>query len=56
MNDKRLPIKLLSNKWDNIKCKAHPRKSWVAQVGALKKELDLQDKVFDVKQVLKSPC
>ena len=51
MNDKMLPGKLLSNKWDNVKCKGHPRKSWIARVGALKKELDLQDKVLDVKLV-----
>ena len=24
MNEKRLPCKLLSNKWDNVKCKGHP--------------------------------
>ena len=54
MNDKRLPGKVLSNKWDNVKYKGHPRKSWVAWVGALKKELDIQDKVLDVKLVKKA--
>ena len=43
MNSNRLPIQLLLNKWDNVKCRGHPRKSWVAQVDSLKKELDLQD-------------
>ena len=38
-----------------MKCKSRPRKSWVAQVGALMKELDLQDKVLDVKLVKKKP-
>ena len=51
MNDKRLPGKLLPNKWHNVKCKGCPRKSWVTRVGVLKKELDLQDKVLDVKLV-----
>ena len=32
-----------------MKCKGHPRISWAAQVESLKKELDLQDKVLDVK-------
>ena len=53
MNDKRLPGKLLSNKWENVKCKGRPRKSWFARVGVIKKELNLQDKVLDVKLVLK---
>ena len=55
MNDStcRLLVKLLSNKWDNMKCKGCPRK-WVAQVDSLMKQLDLQDKVLDVK-VIKNP-
>ena len=36
MNNKRLPFKLLSNEWDKVKCKGHPRKSWLAQVDSLK--------------------
>ena len=46
MNDKRLPVKLYSYKWDNMKCKCHPTNSLVAQVDSLMKELDLQDKVL----------
>ena len=43
MNSNRLLIKLLLNQWDNVKHKGCPRKSWVAQVDSLKKELNLQD-------------
>ena len=32
MNDERLPFKLLTTKWDKVKCKGRPRKSWLAQV------------------------
>ena len=49
MNDERLPLKLLSSEWDKVKCKGRPRKSWIAQVNSLKKELDLQDKVLNAK-------
>ena len=31
-----------------MKCKCYAGKSWVVSVGALKKQLDLQDKVLDV--------
>ena len=36
MNDERLPFKLSSNEWDEVKCKGCPRKSWLAQVDSLK--------------------
>ena len=37
-----------------MKCRGHPKKSWVAQVGSLKKELDLQDKALNVKLLRKA--
>ena len=50
MNDERLPLKLLlSSKWDKVKSKGHSRKSWLAQVNSLKKELDLQHKALNIK-------
>ena len=39
-----LPIKLLTNRWDSVKCRGHPRKFWLALVDSLMKDLDLQDK------------
>ena len=51
MNDERLPYKLLSNEWDKVKCKGRPKKSWLAQVDILKKELGLQDRVLDLKLI-----
>ena len=51
MSVKRLSSKLLSNKWNNKKCKGRPRKSWIPPVNSLKKEVDLQDKVLSVKQI-----
>ena len=47
MNNKRISFNLLLNEWDKVKCKGCPRKSWLAQVDSLKKELDL--KVLDIK-------
>ena len=49
MNSKRSLIKLFLNIWHKAKCRGHPTNPWVAQVDTLKKELDLQDKVLDVK-------
>ena len=49
MNNQRLPNKLLINRWDSVKCRGHPRKSWLAQVDSLVKDLDLQDKNLAVK-------
>ena len=54
LHRERLPIKLLTNEWDKIKCKDHPRRSWLAQVDFLKKELGLQDQVLDIKLVKKA--
>ena len=55
MNDsKLLLVKLLSSKWDNMKCKGRLRKSWGVQVDSLMKESDLPDKVFKVKIINKS--
>ena len=56
MNDKRLQVELLSNKWDSVtvKRKGCPRKSWSVQMDSLKKEFDLQDKVLDVKLTKKN--
>ena len=54
MKDERLPFMLLTNEWDKVKCKGHPRRSWLAQVEFLKKELGLQDQVLDIK-IIKKP-
>ena len=37
-----------------MKCRGHPRKSWVVQVDSLKKELDLQDEALNVKLIRKA--
>ena len=34
-----------------MECKGRPGKSWLARVDFLRKELDLQDKVFDLKLI-----
>ena len=52
--NERLPFKLLTNEWDKVKCKAHPRRSWLAQVELLKKELGLEDQVLDIKIIKKA--
>ena len=31
MKDERLPLKLLTNEWDKVKCIGRPRRSWLAQ-------------------------
>ena len=51
MDSSRLPGKLLENKWDGIKSRGRPRKSWFSQVSALMKELDIQDIVTDAKSI-----
>ena len=51
MTDERLPFKLLANEWDTVKTRGRPRKCWVARVNSLKKELNLQDKILELKQV-----
>ena len=48
-NDTRLPFKLLSNEWDKVECKGCPRKSLLAQVDSSKEELNLQDKILNIK-------
>ena len=37
MNNKKLPFKLLTNKWDTLKSKGCPRKPWLAEEDSLKK-------------------
>ena len=49
-----LLIRLLLNKWDNVKFRVCPRKSWVAHVDSLRKELGLQGKVLNVKLTRKA--
>ena len=49
MNDERLPFKLLANEWDKVKSKGRPRKSWLTHVNSSRKELDLQDKIWERK-------
>ena len=49
IKDERLPFKSLTNEWDKVKYKCHPRRSSLPQVDFLKKELDLQDQVLDIK-------
>ena len=49
MNDERLPFKLLANEWDKVKSKGHPRKCWLSHVICLRKELNLQDKILEIK-------
>ena len=55
MKDERLPFELLTNEWDKVKCKGQPKRSWLAQVEFLKKELGLQDQVSGIKLIEKSP-
>ena len=51
MNDQRLTFKLLSNEWNKVKSKGCPQKCWLAYVNSLKKELNLQDKVLELKLI-----
>ena len=51
MKDEILSFKLLANEWDTVKCKSHPRRSWLAEVELLKKELGLQDQLLDIKVI-----
>ena len=51
MNDERRAFKLLSNEWNKVKGKGHPKKCWLAHVNCLKKELILQDKVLKTKLI-----
>ena len=54
IKDERLPFKLLRNELDKVKCKGRPRRSWLAQVEFLTKELGLQDQVLDLKIIKKA--
>ena len=51
MNDERLPLKLLSNEWNKVKSKRCPQKCWLAYINFLKKELNLKDKVLEIKLI-----
>ena len=51
MNDERLPFKLLSNEWNKGKSKCRPRKRWLAHATSLKKRLNLQDNVLEIKLI-----
>ena len=53
MKDERLRFKLLANEWDKVKCKGCPRKSRLAHINSLRKELDLQDKILMIKLIKK---
>ena len=44
----------LTNEWDKVKCKVRLRRSWLAQVKFLKKELSLQDQVLGIKLIKKA--
>ena len=51
MNNERLAFQLLSNELDKVKGKGHPRKCWLAHVNYLKKELNLQEKILEIKLI-----
>ena len=51
MNDERLPFKLLASEWDKVKSKGRPRKCWLAHVNSLRKELNLHDKILEIKLI-----
>ena len=53
VNNEKVPFKLLTNKWDKVKCKGWPRKSWIAQVEFYKKRIGSQDQVLDTKLIKK---
>ena len=57
MNSQRLPSTLLTNRWDSIKCRGHPRKSWLAQVDSLMKDLDDKDLAIKlIREAINKPC
>ena len=47
--DIKLLVKLLSIKWERVKCSGCPTKSWVAGIESLKNELDMESKALNVK-------
>ena len=51
MNDERLPFKLLSNEWNKVKSKGRPRICWLAHVNSLKKGLNLEDKILEIRLI-----
>ena len=54
MNDKSLPFKLLSNEQDKLKCKGHPRKSWLAPVVFLKERIGHPRQSLNIKLIKKA--
>ena len=44
----------MTNEWDEVKYKGCPRRSWLAEVKILKKELALHDQVLGVKIINKA--
>ena len=54
MKDERVPFKLLTNEWDKVECKGRPRRSQLALVKFLRKELDHQDQVLYIKLIKKA--
>ena len=53
MKDKRLSFKSLTNEWNKVRCKGHLRRSWLAQVEFLSKELCSQDQVLDLMKIVR---
>ena len=51
MNNERLPFILLANELDKVKSKGRPRKCWLAHVNSLRKELNLQGKIWQIKLI-----
>ena len=51
MKDEKLQIKLLSNEWNKVKSKGLPQKCWLTNVNSLKKELNFQDEVLELKLI-----
>ena len=48
----RLLVMLLSRKWERVKCRGPCKSLWLpARIESLKKELDLQNKVLDIKLI-----
>ena len=50
----RLPGRLLSSKWESVKSRGRPRKPWLAGIESLKKDLDLQTGIVNVKHICKA--
>ena len=50
----RLPFRLLSTNWESIKCRGRPRRSWATAIETLKKELDLQARKVNAKEIRKA--